>query len=83
MSSLNSKEQKTLVAHFLEFFFVGLVMGITEDLLAIHFATEAKITPHVIKVAFLVALPFAVISELVVDLEIVRKIFSKKRWRAK
>jgi len=51
----------------LEFFFVGFVMGIAEDLIAIHFATDAVITMDVIIVAALVALPFAIFSELIVD----------------
>ncbi len=49
-------------------------MGVTEDLLAIHFATDAVITPHVFKVAFLVALPFAMISELLVDSKLFRRL---------
>ena len=49
-------------------------MGVTEDLIAIHFATEAVITPHVFKVALFVALPFAIISELVVDSKIFRRL---------
>lgn len=71
--------KKRVIAHLVEFFVIGLVMGITEDLLAIHFATDAKITPHVFKVASLVALPFAVISELVVDFGFFRKILFKNR----
>ena len=51
----------------MEFFFVGFVMGIAEDLIAIHFATDAVITMDVIIVAALVALPFAIFSELIVD----------------
>jgi len=49
-------------------------MGVSEDLLAIHFATDVVITPHVFKVALLVAFPFAVISELVVDSKIFRRL---------
>lgn len=52
-------------------------MGITEDLLAIHFATDAKITIHTVKVAFFVALPFAIISEILVDMKILRKAWHK------
>jgi uncharacterized membrane protein (DUF106 family) len=55
------------IYRFLEFFIVGFVMGVAEDLLAIHFATDAAITMDVIYVAALVALPFAAFSELVVD----------------
>jgi len=75
---MNSSDKKTIVSHLCEFFVVGLVMGITEDLIAIYFATNAKITPHVFLVAFLVALPFAIISEVLVDLKIFRKVFRGK-----
>lgn len=51
----------------LEFFFVGLVLGLTEDVIAISVATDAAITWNVLKHAFIVALPFAVFSELIVD----------------
>lgn len=77
MVLLNKTDKRTIVAHLLEFFFVGLIMGITEDLLAIHFATDAEITWHVLWVAFLVALPFAVLSEILVDLKVFRKAFKK------
>lgn len=59
--------KRRYVYRFLEFFFVGLIMGIAEDLLAIHFATDAVITTNVILVATFVALPFAIFSELIVD----------------
>lgn len=65
--------------HLIEFFVVGLIMGVTEDLLAIHFATDAKITPHVVWVAFLVAFPFAVISELLVDFGVFHQYFRAKK----
>lgn len=52
---------------FLEFFIVGFVLGVTEDILVIHFATDAHITIKVVYIAALVALPFAVFSELIVD----------------
>ena len=55
------------IYRFLEFFIVGFVMGVVEDLIAIHFATDAAITMDVIYVAALVALPFAAFSELIVD----------------
>jgi hypothetical protein len=51
----------------LEFFVIGLLLGIVEDLLAITWATDAKIDLRVIGIAFIVALPFAILSEIVVD----------------
>jgi len=67
--------RKEIRNRLVEFFFVGLVMGITEDIIAIRFATDARITYHTFIVAFIVALPFAVISELIVDLKIFKKMF--------
>lgn len=51
---------------FAEFFIIGLLFGIIEDLLAVRAVSEVMITPRVIGIIFLVALPFAVISELIV-----------------
>ena len=51
----------------LEFLVIGVFMGIIEDLIAIAVATDASIDFSVIGVVFLVALPFAFLSEVVVD----------------
>ncbi len=51
----------------LEFFVIGLVFGVTEDVLAVALTTEAEVTPEMIGLIVLIALPFAVISELIVD----------------
>ncbi len=59
--------EKRHIHRILEFFIVGLLMGVTEDLIAIHYATDAAITTDVIVIAAVVALPFAVFSELIVD----------------
>lgn len=55
------------VRRILEFFLVGLVMGIAEDLIAVKLATGANLDLRVIGIIALVALPFAIFSELVVD----------------
>lgn len=52
---------------FTEFFIVGLMMGISEDLMAIYFATGESITIHIFVIASIVSVPFAFFSELVVD----------------
>lgn len=70
--------RKRHVYRFLEFFVVGFIMGLTEDLIAIHYATDAEITPYVIVVAAVVALPFAVFSELIVDWKHIR--FMRNLW---
>jgi len=51
----------------LEFIVIGLVMGISEDLLAVWLSTGEPITWNVLGVVVLIALPFAFISEYIVD----------------
>lgn len=75
---MGPKTKQKIRAHLVEFFLIGLVMGVAEDLLAIYFATDATIGWEVFKVAFLVAFPFAVISELVVDFGVFRRMFREK-----
>jgi hypothetical protein len=51
----------------MEFLVIGLVMGISEDLLAVWLSTGEPITWSVLGIVIAVALPFAFLSELVVD----------------
>ncbi len=61
----------------LEFFIIGLVFGITEDILAVLIATDAEFSWNIVWIVALIALPFAIVSELVVD----RIHFDKiRRW---
>jgi len=64
--NIMSSRRKMLV-RFLEFFVIGVVFGLGEDLLAIHFATDATINMKTVWITFLVALPFAIFTELIVD----------------
>ena len=50
----------------LEFFIIGVVLGITEDLIAVY-ASTGEFNWNIIWIVALVAIPFAIISELVVD----------------
>lgn len=52
---------------FLEFLIIGIMVGMTEDILAIYFSTGEIITTDILLTVFLIALPFAALSELVVD----------------
>ncbi len=61
------KLSPTKKLRLIEFLFIGIIMGTAEDLLAILFATDAHIDARVFVVVILVALPFAFISEIVVD----------------
>ena len=51
----------------IEFLVIGVVMGTIEDLIAVSLVTDATINLNVIWIVFLVALPFAFLSEIVVD----------------
>jgi len=51
----------------LEFIVIGLVMGVSEDLLAVWLSTGEAITWPVFGIVFAIALPFAFLSEFVVD----------------
>ncbi len=51
----------------LEFFIIGVLFGTIEDLIAIAIATDGGFEWHYILVAVAVALPFAFLSEIIVD----------------
>ena len=61
------KSTKKRLEVFFEFLIFGIALGIVEDILAIWFATDAKITPHVFLIVLLVTIPFAALGELIVD----------------
>ncbi len=50
-----------------EFLIFGIVIGITEDLVAIKFATGEPITLKIIGIVILIAIPFAVLGEVIFD----------------
>ena len=50
-----------------ELLIFGIIIGIAEDLIAIKLATDAPITPKVILIVILIAIPFAIIGEVVFD----------------
>ena len=58
---------RTRKLRLIEFLIIGVVMGTIEDLLAVVFATGEPINFRILWVVFLVALPFAFVSEVVVD----------------
>ena len=60
-----------------EFLLFGIVIGITEDLVAIKFATHEPITLRVIGIVVLVAIPFAILGEIIFDKIDFAKIFKK------
>ncbi len=71
-----------------EFLFIGVFMGLAEDLLAVVLATDAELNWRIVLVVFFVALPFAFISEIVVDhpmfweryFKFIKLIGNPRRW---
>jgi hypothetical protein len=51
----------------IEFLVVGVAMGLVEDLIAVSLATDVTINWNVVGIVLLVAIPFAFISEVIVD----------------
>ena len=52
---------------FLEFLIFGVLVGLIEDIIAIKATTESTVTLNTVWIVLLVALPFAIIGELIVD----------------
>jgi len=71
---VNKKSKKLRI---LEFVLIGVIMGTTEDLLAVILATDADFTWGILWIVLMVSIPFAFISELVVDHPKFWKIFFK------
>lgn len=65
---------------FLEFLLIGVVMGLVEDLLAVALATDASIDLRVVVIVLAVAVPFAAVSELVVDHPRFWEVLLPRRW---
>ena len=64
----------------IEFFVVGVLCGIAEDLIAITIATDGSFEWKYLITAALVAIPFAFISEVVVDRPNFWKHFLPMHW---
>ena len=63
---LNKKYQKLEI--FLEFLIFGVLLGVVEDLTAFHFSiSDTEINSLVIFTSFLIAIPFAFVSEVLID----------------
>ena len=81
MKKVMSNMWKKVEEHILEFFLIGVVFGIMEDMLAIYFYTGGSFEfTKALYVAAIVAIPLAIVSELIVDrTEIFRLKKSKKK----
>ncbi|MBL7156032.1 MAG: hypothetical protein ISS87_00310 [Candidatus Pacebacteria bacterium] len=66
----------------LEFLVFGIVIGITEDIIAIKLTTDASITKQMIVIVVFIAIPFAILGEIVADnidlAKILKRIFEKQ-----
>lgn len=66
---------------FFEFLIFGIIIGIVEDILAVKLTTGAAITLRIIGIIVLIAIPFAVLGELVADnidfVKLYKKIFKR------
>ncbi len=59
--------QLKYLKRFAEFFLIGMVFNVADNLLSITAVSDVAITPKVIGIIFLLTIPFAIISELIVD----------------
>ena len=68
---------------FLEFLIFGIVIGVLEDIIAVKIVTGEPITFRVFGIIVLIAIPFAILGEIVVDrinfVEILKKFFGRGR----
>ena len=60
-----------------EFLIFGILIGITEDLIAIKFTTGEPITFKIVSIVILIAIPFAVLGEVIFDRIDFAKIFKR------
>ena len=68
---------------FFEFLVFGIIVGVAEDLIAIEIVTNEPITWQVVGIIVLIAIPFALLGEVLVDridfVEIFKKHFNKNK----
>lgn len=50
-----------------EFLLFGIVIGVTEDLIAVYLTTGETITWSMVGIVVLLAIPFAILGELIAD----------------
>ncbi|MDP3956018.1 MAG: hypothetical protein Q8Q18_02130 [bacterium] len=64
-----------------EFLMFGIVIGIIEDLIAVKLATGESITKETLLIVVAVAIPFAIIGEIIADNIDFIRLFTKIRKR--
>ncbi|PSH00220.1 MAG: hypothetical protein BRC28_00540 [Nanohaloarchaea archaeon SW_4_43_9] len=60
-------QRKDRLERFTEFLIFGIILGVTEDMIAIMLATGESFTLRMLGIVIAVTIPFAAFSELVVD----------------
>lgn len=60
-----------------EFLLFGILIGITEDIIAIKLTTGVSITPRMIGIVVAIAIPFAIMGEMVADRVNLARTFKK------
>jgi hypothetical protein len=77
----NEKTKWQRLEVFFEFLFFGIVVGVIEDLIAVEVVADVPITWNIVGIIVLIAIPFAVLGEVLVDridfIEIFKKIFKR------
>ena len=67
---------------FSEFLIFGILVGVIEDIIAVKVVADVAITWGTVGIIVLIAIPFAVLGEVVVDridfIELFRKMFNRK-----
>jgi hypothetical protein len=51
----------------LEFVVAGIILDLIENIISIKLTTDAELSPKIFLVALVVVIPFAIITELVID----------------
>ena len=70
---------KRKIEQFLEFLIIGLGVNTVENLLVLQYTTKVEITWEIFSTSLWFAIPFAIISEIIVDHPEFWKIFSRKK----
>ena len=59
--------RKDRLERFTEFLIFGIILGVTEDMIAVMLVTDESFTLRMLGIIIVVTIPFAAFSELVVD----------------
>lgn len=82
MAGKNNHKKWKRIEVFSEFLIFGIVIGVIEDIIAVKVVAKADITWQNFGVIVLIAIPFAILGELVADridfARILQRIFERK-----